>query len=112
MKLTTAMYLLVLVLAATGTLVLAGCSSNPEPETDPAAEVVTVQVFEVFGMDCPGCHGGLEKLVLGIPGVGTAKASWQDKNLTLGITDGAEVSDDDVREAVARANFTAGERLK
>ena len=112
MKLTTAMYLLVLVLFATGTLGLAGCSSNPEPETDPAAEVVTVQTYEVFGMDCPGCHGGLENLALDIPGVGTAKASWQDKELTLGIEDGAEVSDEAVREAVARANFTAGERLK
>lgn len=112
MKFTATGYTLIAVLAVTAALVLAGCSADPEPATDPAVEFETVQVYEVFGMDCPGCHGGLENLVLDVPGVGTAKASWQDKNLTLGISEGAEVSDEAVREAIARANFTAGERLK
>ena len=90
--------------------ILAGCSSAPEPETDP--EVGTIIEYEVFGMDCPGCHGGLEKLALGITGVRTAKASWEDKTLTLGIEDGAEVTEEQVQDAINRANFTAGERLK
>ena len=112
MRPTTVMHLLVAIVAVAGTLVLIGCSANPEPATEPVAEVETVQVYEVFGMDCPGCHGGLENLALDIPGVGTAKASWLDKNLKLGITEGAEVSDEAVREAIARANFTAGDRLE
>ena len=90
--------------------VLAGCSAAPQPETGP--EVGTVVEYEVFGMDCPGCHGGLEKLVLNIKGVHTAKASWEEKKLTLRIADGVEVSDEMVRAAVERANFTTGERLK
>ncbi len=90
--------------------ILAGCSSAPEPVTDP--EVGTLIEYEVFGMDCPGCHGGLEKLAMDIPGVHTAKASWEDKKLTLGIEDGAEVTDEQVQDAINRANFTAGERLK
>jgi len=68
--------------------------------------------FEVFGMDCPGCHGGLEKLAMDIPGVSAAKASWQDQKLALEIEEGAEVSEEQVHGAINRANFTAGERLK
>ena len=90
--------------------ILAGCSSAPEPVTD--SVVGTFIKYEVFGMDCPGCHGGLEKLALGIPGVRTATASWEDKKLTLGLEDGAEVTEEQVRSAIDRANFTAGERLK
>ena len=89
---------------------LAGCSGSPEAETTPAAG--TIVEYEVFGMDCPGCHGGLEKLARDIEGVGFAKASWVDKTLTLGIADGVRISDEEVHTAIERANFTAGERLK
>jgi len=89
---------------------LAGCSSTPEPETDP--QVNTLIEYEVFGMDCPGCHGGLENLAKQIPGVKTAKASWQDKKLVLGIEEGAKVTDEQVRDAIERANFTAGDTSK
>jgi len=89
---------------------LAGCSSTPEPDSDP--QVGELAEFEVFGMDCPGCHGGLEKLVMQIQGVQSAKASWEDNKLVLGIEEGAEVTDDQVHDAIERANFTAGERLK
>jgi len=98
---------LIIVVAFT---VLVGCSGAPQPETDP--EVGTVVEYEVFGMDCPGCHGGLENLVLDIDGVRTAKASWEEKKLTMTMADGAEVSDEEIRAAIDRANFTAGKRLK
>ncbi len=93
---------------------LAGCSSAPEPETDAqAADTVgTIAEFEVFGMDCPGCHGGLENLAKQIPGVKTAKASWENNKLVLGIEEGAKVTDEQVHDAIDRANFTAGERKK
>ena len=89
---------------------LAGCSSAPEPQSDP--QVGALIEFEVFGMDCPGCHGGLENLALQIPGVHSAKASWVEKKLVLEIEEGAEVSENQVHDAINRANFTAGERLK
>jgi len=91
---------------------LAGCSSAPEPETDPATENLDLMSYEVFGMDCPGCHGGLENLAMAIPGVKSAQASWEDKKLTLGIEEGAEVTEEQVHDAIERANFTAGEKLK
>lgn len=90
--------------------VLVGCSNPPEPEDAP--EILDVAEFEVFGMDCPGCHGGLENLAREIEGVRTARASWTEKKLTLGLEAGVEVSDAAVRAAVERANFTIGERLK
>lgn len=90
--------------------VLTGCATSPRPESGPV-EGHVVQ-YEVFGMDCPGCHGGLEKLALDIDGVLAARASWEQKSLTLTIAEGAEVSDEAIRSAVERANFTAGERSK
>ena len=89
---------------------LAGCSSTPEPDSEP--QVGELVEFEVFGMDCPGCHGGLEKLAMQIEGVHAAKASWEDKKLVLEVEEGVEVTDDQVHDAINRANFTAGERLK
>ena len=97
-------------IAITCLALLAGCSSAPEPQTDP--QVGELIEFEVFGMDCPGCHGGLEKLAMQIPGVSTAKASWNDQKLVLGIEEGAEVTENEVHDAIKRANVTAGERLK
>ena len=97
-------------IAITSLALLAGCSSAPEPNSDPQVGVLIE--YEVFGMDCPGCHGGLENLAMQIPGVHTAKASWEDKKLVLGVEEGAEVNDNQVLDAINRANFTAGERLK
>jgi copper chaperone CopZ len=39
-------------------------------------------MYEVFGMDCPGCQGGLEKLVKKIPAIQQAEANWQKKQLS------------------------------
>ncbi len=99
-------------LVVTATFVLIGCASTPKSATDPAVISGETRIYEVFGMDCPGCHGGLEKLIEAIPGIATATASWQEKRLTLTIVEGGEVSDDTVSQAIARANFTAGERLQ
>lgn len=69
------------------------------------------RVYEVFGMDCPGCHGGLEKLVTKIPNVLQAEANWQKKRLVVFIRPGTQLSDDDIYDAILRANFTPGKRL-
>lgn len=104
--------LITIMLVIAGVTVLAGCSSRPEAETELALEDGDVRIFEVFGMDCPGCHGGLEKLVEAIPGVIDSKASWQDKSVSVKISKDEEVNDNDIRNAIERANFTPGERLK
>ena len=70
------------------------------------------RVYEVFGMDCPGCHGGLEKLVMKIPAVQRAEANWIEKRLTVVVRPETELNDEDVFNAIRKANFTAGERIK
>lgn len=68
-------------------------------------------VFEVFGMDCPGCHGGLEKLLLRIDGVESATANYLKKQVSLTLKEGAELDETVVKKAVESANFTLGKRL-
>lgn len=73
-------------------------------------EELIIREYEVFGMDCPGCHQGLEKLVKKIPSVQEAKANWKKKRLIVTIRPGETLSDEDIYDAVKRANFTAGKR--
>ena len=92
---------------------ITGCS-QPEQSvpTDSIAQQDGVRVYEVFGMDCPGCHGGLEKLVKKIPAVQEAQANWQQQRLTVAVRPGSELNDDAIYDAIRRANFTPGERIR
>ncbi len=112
MKSTLSLRPIVAVLTIASTFFLIGCASVPKTETEAPLVAGTVRTYEVFGMDCPSCHGGLENLVKAVPGIVGAKASWQDKRLTLTVAEGADVPDEAVQEAISKANFTAGERLR
>jgi copper chaperone CopZ len=63
-------------------------------------------------MDCPGCHGGVEKLVNKIPGVQGSRANWEKKELVVYLDPGNDVSDEDILSAIREANFTPGKRLQ
>lgn len=92
---------------------LISCGSKPEsalPEN--WAGRGEVRVYEVFGMDCPGCHGGLEKQLNALDGVIDSRADWTSKQVMVLIDPAVEVSDATIHEGMKRANFTAGERLK
>ena len=94
-------------------LTYAGCAAaGHSVDTEPPGDGLEVRIYEVFGMDCPGCHGGLEKLVLHIPAVQAAEANWEQKKLTVTVRSGADLDDEDVHEAIRQANFTPGERLR
>lgn len=71
-----------------------------------------VRIYEVFGMDCPGCQGGLENLINDIPGVVASEANWEKQQLRVLISSKTEVSDEAINEAVKQANFTLGKRIK
>ena len=104
--------LLTLTLAAM-VLAFAGCTvADRSIDATPEDADMEVRVYEVFGMDCPGCHGGLEKLVLRIAAVQAAEANWGQKTLTITVKPGAELNDEDVYEAIRQANFTPGACLK
>jgi copper chaperone CopZ len=89
-----------------------GCSSWGGRAALEIPEGREVRVYEVLGMDCPGCHGGLEKLLEEIPAVETSRADWKEKQLTIVVKPDARLDDEDVLDAIRRANFTPGERLK
>lgn len=78
----------------------------------PATAASEIRVYEVFGMDCPGCHGGLEKLVKKIPAIQQAEGNWEKKQLLVVIRPGAELKDEDIHDAVRRSNFTPGKRIR
>ena len=88
-----------------------GCDTTDKGLTVESMEESEIRVYEVFGMDCPGCHGGLEKLVKKIPNVQQAEANWVKKQLTVTVQPGAELNDEDIYDAIRRANFTHGKQI-
>ena len=87
-------------------------------ETDPDSAAVTdtlntrLRVYAVFGMDGPGCHGGIEKLVNKVPAVINSEANWEKQELRIWIDPAKDVKDEDIIDAIERANLTPGERIK
>jgi len=104
------------ILITTGLLLLwgmiAGCASRDSRASGMTDEDREVRIYEVFGMDCPGCHGGLENLVLKIPAVDTATANWKEQRLVVVVKPGSSLDDELVYDAIRRANFTAGGRIQ
>ncbi len=84
-------------------------SQNTKPAFDSPGGLET-RVYQVLGMDCPGCHGGVEKLINKIPGVFDSKANWKKKQIVVRIQKDGDVSDESIFEAIRRANFTPGKR--
>ncbi|MFH1699284.1 MAG: heavy metal-associated domain-containing protein [Candidatus Zixiibacteriota bacterium] len=91
---------------------LLGCATT-KPNIDKLAEQGSeVRIYEVFGMDCPGCHSGLENLVNGIEGVQTSRANWEKQRLEVALSPNSNVDDSKILDAIKKANFTPGERIK
>lgn len=88
-----------------------GCNDAEKGETAKTLQGFETREYEVFGMDCPGCHGGLEKLVKKNPAIQGAKANWIKKQLVVTVRPDAKLSDDDIYDAIKRANFTVGKRI-
>ena len=89
-----------------------GCGGPGKGTTLTAEEGTEIRVYEVFGMDCPGCHGGAEKLVNRVEGVVTSVANWTTQRIAVKVRLEANVADEAVLDALKRANFTPGERIK
>lgn len=89
-----------------------GCATTGENVSHKSDEDSEVRIYEVFGMDCPGCHGGLNKLVKKIPTVQEAEANWEKKRLVVTVRPGTQLDDEDVYDAIRRGNFTPGKRIK
>ena len=88
-----------------------GCHTSEPNVNAQSMDNSQTRTYEVFGMDCPGCHGGLEKLVKKIPSVQNAQANWEKKQLMVTVRPQAQLNDEDIYDAVRRANFTPGKRI-
>ncbi len=71
-----------------------------------------VRIYEVFGMDCPGCHGGIEKLINKVQGVIKSEANWEKQELKIWVDPAKDLKDEAILDAIERANLTPGERIK
>jgi len=91
---------------------LIGCATTKPDFANLSSEGSEIRIYQVFGMDCPGCHGGLEKLVNKIPGVRTSKANWEKQQLLVVTHSNGEINDEAIYNTIQQANFTPGERLK
>ncbi len=89
-----------------------GCTAANQELATKSMEESGTRVYEVFGMDCPGCHGGLEKLVKKISAVQDVEANWQKQQLLVVVRPEVALDDADIYDAIRRANFTAGKRIK
>ncbi len=89
-----------------------GCAGTGRESAKKTYENSEIRIYEVFGMDCPACAGGLDKLVKKIPGVIESEANWKEKRLVITVNNGEQLQDDDINDAIKRANFTPGKRIK
>ena len=89
-----------------------GCAAPESQSIQVDASTHETRVYEVYGMNCPACHGGVEKLVKKIPGVLTARADWTKKRIEVTVDRQVDVTDEAIGDAVKRANFTPGKQLQ
>jgi len=89
-----------------------GCASVDHGVAEQISGKAEIRLYEVFGMDCPGCHGALEKLVNKIPAVQRAEANWKEQRVMVTVVPGAQLNDQEIYDAIQDANFTPGKRIK
>ena len=100
--------LVITVVSALSLVYLTGCATGRAPSPDVDTESMT---YEVFGMDCPGCHGGLEKNLRNVFGVADASANWKEKKVTIYLEKGRSADLAEIETAIKNSNFSAGRRL-
>ena len=62
--------------------------------------------FTVYGMDCPGCEGGLEKQVNKIPSIKFSNADWVKQELKIVLVQDSILNLKELEKRVKKANFT------
>lgn len=93
-------------------IVYLSCSGSSGSSTIGTDSKYDTQIYEVFGMDCPGCQTALNKVIRKIDGVIDSEASWVEKRLVIMLKPGSKLNEEDVFKAIRTANFTPGKRLK
>ena len=63
-------------------------------------------VYTVYGMDCPGCAGSLEKQVNKIESVRFSEANWLKQELKIVLVKDSALNESELEKRVKKANFT------
>ena len=94
-------------------LVLVGCQTTPRPVTSSDTRAATAPkraiTVHVKGLTCPFCVLGIEKRLKAISAVQKVESNWSKGEIYVLLGDAASASDAELREAVKRAGFTAGD---
>jgi len=80
--------------------------SADDEKTQVADRKTDTLEFTVYGMDCPGCEGGLEKQVNKIESVETSEANWRKQQLKVIPEKGAAVDIKALEKRIKKANLT------
>ena len=88
-----------------------GCASTKQTMDGTIANS-EIRVYEVFGMDCPGCHDGVENLVNKVRGVKGSEANWEKAKIEVAVQPDSNLTDEAIYEAIKKANFTPGKRME
>lgn len=65
-------------------------------------------IFNVYGMGCPGCEGGLEKQINKIPSIEFSKANWLKQELVIVLKQDSTLNSESLKKRIKKANFTLG----
>lgn len=63
-------------------------------------------VYTVYGMDCPGCEGSLEKQVNKIESIRFSEANWLKQELKIVLVKDSALNESELEKRVKKANFT------
>ena len=84
--------------------------SNESNLTSVNGVVLDTMTYEVFGMDCPGCHSALEKQINKLPAIDYSVADWVNQEVMVVVKKDSVINEDELFEKIKKANFTPGER--
>lgn len=66
--------------------------------------------YEVFGMDCPGCHSMLEKQIGKLSAVQESTADWVKQQVMVIVKKDSVLEEKVLYKSIEMANFTPGKK--
>ena len=87
-------------------------SKAKSPANNPARSLgPDTLYYQVFGMDCPGCHGALEKQIDKLSAVNFSRGDWVNQEVMVIVKKDSVLNEKELLEKIEKANFTPGEKV-
>lgn len=83
-----------------------------QTEAKDTAQSKKIVTYTVYGMDCPGCQGALEKQINKISWVTNSEANWIKQEVKVEVTNDSLLVDEEIYKKIRKANFTPVEKKK